>query len=59
MVQTSLAHGLIDEHLDILQWKKEAIEKSLVDDNDTEDTDDRLERILEQRKKMLRTVSFD
>jgi hypothetical protein len=60
MVQTSLAHGLIDEHLDILQWKKEAIEKSLVeDDNDTEDTGERLEKILEERKKKLRIVTFD
>jgi hypothetical protein len=58
MVQTSLAHGLIDEHLEILQWKKDEVERSLVECK-SEDTEDRLERILEQRKKMLRVVSFD
>lgn len=58
MVQTSLAHGMIDEHLEILQWKKDEVEKSLVE-GVSEDTEDRLERILEQRKRMLRVVSFD
>lgn len=61
MVQTSLAHGLIDEHLDILQWHKENIERSLVeDDNDTEDTGERLQKVLEERKKLMRrVVRFD
>ena len=58
MVQTSLAHGLIDEHLEILQWKKEEVERSLVECK-SEDTEDRLERILEERKKKMRIVSFD
>lgn len=58
MVQTSLAHGLIDEHLEILQWKKDEVERSLVDCK-SEDTDDRVKRILEERKKLMRVVSFD
>lgn len=59
MVQTSLAHGLIDEHLEILQWKKDEVEKSLVDDGKSEDTEERLERILKERKKLMRVVTFD